>query len=74
MIPTKLVHIVVDPGRVMWDRKIQNIIGNQQRITCQQVLGMNQYLFGRNTKTKMTALARSIDLNRVWTNFDLKTW
>ena len=58
MVPTNLVHVVVGPGRGTWDQKNPKIIDEMKNPTSQQVLGRDR----KSTKTKVTALARSIDL------------
>ena len=66
MVPTNLVYIVVGPGRSTWDRNTQKNMRNSRKINIPASLGTNKYVFCKNTKTKMTALTRFIDLESGW--------
>ena len=70
MVPTNLVHIVVGPGKGTWDRNKQKYI-TSTNTTSQPCWEKNQFPSPapKNTKTKMTALARSIDLKGGRTDF-----
>ena len=46
--------------------------GKKTNTTSQQVLGRMDDAFGKSAKTKMTALAKSIDVNGGWTDFNGK--
>ena len=67
MVPTNLVHIAVGPGGGTWDRKKMEIIGNR-KIQHSKKCCDGAIVFFLNTKTKLTALARSIDSEKDWTD------
>ena len=59
------IHIVIGPGRGIWDRQNENIIEQSNTPTS---FGTTDHFFGKKN-TEMTALAKSIDLKGGWTDF-----
>ena len=71
MVPTKLVHIVVGPGRRTWDQTVLKIMEDIKQNQYPRKFGdEEQVLFRRNANTKITALTTSIKSG--WTDFSLK--
>ena len=68
MVPTNLVHKVVGLGRDTWykQQKTHWLIPRNQ--TSHRVFWM-KHISRTNAKTKMAALAKSIDLQSGWTDF-----
>ena len=61
VLETNLVHIVVGLGGGTWDRTNQKVLEKEKK-NLPASFGVDDTLLGKNAKTKMTALARSIDL------------
>ena len=68
LVPTNFVHTVLGLGRGTWDRQSKTNPWKNVKRTSQQVLGRNKICLKKKTKTKITALARSIDLKSAWTD------
>ena len=66
MVPTNLVHIVIGPGRGTWDQTNKNLWGIE-KFNIPVSFGTTNQFVRKSTKTKMTALARSVNLERGWT-------
>ena len=62
MIPTNLVHIVVEPGRRTWDGNIKTNHWEIEKFNIPTNFAADNCLCFSRKKNKMTALARSIDL------------
>ena len=69
MVSANLVHIVVGPGGDTWERQKTKVVGKAKHNILASV-GTNKYFpQTQKRKTKMTALARSIDLEDRWIHF-----
>ena len=66
-----IVHIVAGLGRETWDRQNKKSL-KIESFNIPASFGTKKYAFQKPTNTKMTALARSIDLQAGWTELNWK--